>query len=154
MTVSEKVAYLKGLSEGLNLDDSSKEGKLILAIIDTLGDVAAKLEDLDENDLDLGEEIDAISDDLAQVEDVLFGDEDADEDEDEDDYPSCGCGHHHCGTDYDEDEEAALYEVKCPACGNEITVDEEVLGLGSIECPNCGEKLEFEFDEDEDGEEE
>ena len=36
MEISEKVAYLKGLAEGLNLDTDSKEGKLIAAIIDVL----------------------------------------------------------------------------------------------------------------------
>ena len=37
-----------------------------------------------------------------------------------------------------------FYEVTCPACGNTITIDEDVLDLGAIECPNCGETLEFE----------
>ena len=33
MTISEKVAYLKGLAEGLNLDtEKSKEGKLLSLI--------------------------------------------------------------------------------------------------------------------------
>ena len=36
MEISEKVAYLKGLAEGLALDTESKEGKLIAAIIDVL----------------------------------------------------------------------------------------------------------------------
>ena len=40
MEISEKVAYLKGLAEGLNLDTDSKEGKLIAAIIDVLDDMA------------------------------------------------------------------------------------------------------------------
>ena len=44
-----------------------------------------------------------------------------------------------------------FYEVTCPACENTITIDEDVLNLGSIECPNCGETLEFEgIEEDED----
>ena len=35
--------------------------------------------------------------------------------------------------------------------GATITIDEDVLNLGSIECPNCGETLEFEgIEEDED----
>lgn len=140
MTTSEKVAYLKGLAEGLGIDEESKEGKLLLAIIDILEDLAADVEDLEENALDLSEEIDALSDDLADIED-LFMDEDDDDDEDDD----CCCGHRHHG-------EPLLYEVKCPSCSNEITVDEEVLDLGSISCPNCGEVLEFDFediDEDE-----
>ena len=49
MTISEKVAYLKGLAEGLNLDTDSKEGKLIAAIIDVLDDMAEKFADVEED---------------------------------------------------------------------------------------------------------
>ena len=69
-----------------------------------------------------------------------------DDDEDEDDDECCGCC---CG----DEEEPVFYEVTCPACNNTITIDEDVLNLGSIACPNCGEELEFdgiEVDEDED----
>ena len=84
MTISEKVAYLKGLAEGLNIDtEKSKEGKLISVMIGILEDISLSIEDLEENALDLGEEIDVLSDDLADVEAVVF-DEDFDEDEDED----------------------------------------------------------------------
>ena len=86
MTISEKVAYLKGLSEGLNLDtEKSKEGKLISVMIGILEELAMSVEDLEENSLALGEEIDVLSDDLADVESVVF-DEDEDEDEDYDDF--------------------------------------------------------------------
>ena len=76
MTISEKVAYLKGLAEGLDLDtEKSKEGKLISVMIGILEEVAMSIEDLEENDLDLGEEIDVLSDDLADVEDIVYGDD-------------------------------------------------------------------------------
>ena len=45
-----------------------------------------------------------------------------------------------------------LYEVKCPTCGEVITIDEEMLDEGATTCPNCGEELEFDM-EDEDSEE-
>jgi len=138
MTISEKVAYLKGLAEGMQLDTESKEGKLFSAIIDILEDMALNIEDLEENALDLGEEIDEISDDLAEVEDIVYGSEDEDDDE-------CCCGH--------DDEEPVFFEVCCPSCNNEITIDEEILELGTIKCPNCGETLEFELDDEEDDEE-
>ncbi len=68
MTISEKVAYLKGLAEGLNLDvDKSKEGKLISVMIGILEEIGLSIEDLEENALALGEEIDVLSDDLADV---------------------------------------------------------------------------------------
>lgn len=133
MTVSEKVAYLKGLAEGLGIDDGSKEGKLFAAIIDTLDIMAEEVDSLGENALDICEEIDALSDDLADVESIVY-----DEDEDDDEY--CDC-----------DDE--MFTVVCPACNQEITLDESVLDLGEMACPNCGEKLEFEFDEDEEEDE-
>lgn len=128
MTTSEKVAYLKGLAEGLGVDKETKEGRILDAILDILEDVAHDIEDLEENAWELGEAIDQVSDDLSDIEDIVY--------------------------DLDEDEEPVFYEVTCPACENTITIDEDVLNLGSIECPNCGETLEFEgIEEDEDEDE-
>ena len=76
MTISEKVAYLKGLAEGLDLDTvKSKEGKLISVMIGILEELAMSVEDLEENALNLGDEIDVLSDDLSDVEDVVFDEE-------------------------------------------------------------------------------
>ena len=139
MTTAEKVAYLKGLMEGMNIDRESNEGKLFSVIADILNDVALDIEELESDIFDLGEDVDAISDDLSDVEDYLFEDEDEDDyDDDDEDYE-----------EYDEDEEPLFFEVTCPACENTITVDEDVVNLGAIQCPNCGEMREFEFDEDE-----
>ena len=134
MTVSEKVAYLKGLAEGVGLDTETKEGKLMAAIIDTLEDIANELVELDENALSIGDELDAISDDLADVENFVFGDEDDDE------YES--------GSEEDEEYQ---YSVECPSCGKEITLDESDIIMGEIFCPECDEKLELDV-EDDDGE--
>lgn len=133
MTISEKVAYLKGLAEGLNLDtESSKEGKLISVMIGILEEVGLSIEDLEDNMEAMGEEIDAISDDLSDVEEVVF-------DEDNEDDDDCGCC---CGDDEDDD----FFEVKCPSCGEELVIDEDVLETGSIECPNCKSKFAIDVD--------
>ena len=145
MSIKEKVAYLKGLAEGLGLDSESKEGKLISIIIDTLADVSEELEALTENALDIGDELDALSDSLADVEDILYDDDyDFDDDDDYEDFDSfddecdCGCG---CPSEI-------VYEVACPACDAEIVLEESSLAQGSTNCPSCGELLEFDFDED------
>ena len=75
MEISEKVAYLKGLAEGLNLDTDSKEGKLIAAIIDVLDDMAEKFAEVDDELCDVEDGLDAVSDDLEDVEDVVFGED-------------------------------------------------------------------------------
>ena len=126
MTISEKVAYLKGLAEGLNLDtEKSKEGKLISVMIGILEEVAMSIEDLEENSLALGEEIDALSDDLSDVEDVV----------------------------YDEEEDDDFFEVECPECGESLFIDEDDLAEGLVQCPNCESTFSLDLVDEEDGDE-
>ena len=83
MGVSEKVAYLKGLMEGLKLDADSDYGKLFKAIVDVLDEVALEIEDLTDEVMEVGDGLDVLSDDLADVEELVYDDEDDDEDDDE-----------------------------------------------------------------------
>ena len=89
MEITEKVAYLKGLAEGLALDtEKSKEGKLIAAIIDVLDDMALELADMQDEQCDLEDGLDAVSEDLADVESLIYeelDDEDDEEDEEDED---------------------------------------------------------------------
>lgn len=140
MEITEKVAYLKGLAEGMELDTDKKVGKLLAAIIDTLDDIALELEDIKDEQAELADGLDAVSDDLEDVENVVF-DEWDDEEDDSDYYYD----------DLDEDEEC--YATTCPTCEETIYFDESVLEEGEVVCPNCGEKLEFDL-ESLDGEEE
>ena len=144
MEITEKVAYLKGLAEGMELDTDKKVGKLLAAIIDTLDDIALELEDIKDEQSELADGLDAVSDDLEDVENVVF-DEWDDEDEEDSEYYY---------DDLDEDEEC--YATTCPTCEETIYFDESVLEDGEVLCPNCGERLEFDLenpDEDEDSEE-
>ena len=131
MEIVEKVAYLKGLAEGLGLDESTKEGKILKVMIDVLDDMALELQDLRDEQCELEEGLDSVSDDLSDVESFVyeaFGDDEDDEDDEEED---------------GEDEDEPVYETTCPNCEEEIYFDEDVLADDYVECPNCGEKLEF-----------
>ncbi len=132
MTVTEKVAYLKGLAEGLSLDENDKTQKILLAVIDVLDDMALTVADLDDLVDDLSDQIDAIDEDLSDVEDYLEDECDGD----------CDC----CG-EYEDDD--CAYAVTCPTCDTTIYLDEEDLQEDGISCPECGEDLEFDFGEDE-----
>ena len=147
MEISEKVAYLKGLAEGLALDTESKEGKLIAAIIDVLDDMSEKFEDLEDELCDVEDGLDAVSDDLSDVEETLYF---ALEDDDEDDEDE--------GDEDEDDEEEECFMTNCPECEEEVYFDETVLEDGEVVCPNCGAKLEFDLSDlaaaAEDGEDE
>jgi DNA-directed RNA polymerase subunit delta len=137
MGISEKVAYLKGLMEGMNLSADSNEGKLFRAIVDVLDEIALEVEDLTDEVMELGDGLDVISDDLSDVEDVVFDEDDYEELDDEDDEDEDD------EDDEDEDDEEECYATTCPECEEEIFFDDSVLEDGKVECPNCGATLEF-----------
>ena len=130
MTISERIAYIKGLAEGLGLDESKPESRIINELIDALGEIVGELNDTQDDVMLLEEHIDAADEDLDDLETFVYDDVD-------DDGDSC------------EVVEEDLYEVECPNCGETICVDEDIVLDGSIDCPNCGEKLEFELLDDE-----
>ncbi len=140
MTVIEKVAYLKGLAEGLNLNAEKAETKMFNAIIDVLEDVAETTTDIDDTVDIMAQQLDEVDEDLGSLEELIYGECDCLDDDCccGDDYDDCDCG---CC-----DDEMEYYEVECPACHETICVDEGILDEGATTCPNCGEKLEFEIE--------
>lgn len=129
--IMQKAAYLKGLAEGMELDQSQKENKLISAVIDLVDEIAGRVYNLEDATAEIESELDEIAEELLGIESEL---------------DDCDCS---CDDDDDEyEDDGFYYEVECPTCGEHITMDESLVARGSIECPNCGEDLEFEFDDD------
>jgi len=134
--ISEKVAYLDGLADGLSLKDEGTD-KVLRGVIDTLGAIAEALEEQDETLEDLSDCVDGIYDELDEIEDV-FDEYDCDGDEDMDDF----------------------IEVECPHCGETVYFDEEMIDSdGGLICPYCNEVIEFDIpccgeEDEEDGEDE
>lgn len=126
MTVYEQISYLKGLVEGLGLDENDKHDKIIKAIIDVLDEIAVSIDELEDVSEELCEQIDAVDEDLANLEEDFYEDDDCD----------CDC----CEDD--------IYEVVCPSCDEVICIEESVLDEGGMICPACGENLEFDLDDE------
>lgn len=139
--LSDRVSYLKGLAEGLKLDTDKSEGKLIEKILEVLADVAADLDTLREDQDDLNAYVEAIDNDLGDLEDVVLGNEDDEDDDFMDD------------EDGDEDEDDNLVEYTCPHCGEEMTFEVDSFDFDEdYLCPNCHQPL-FPETPDEDEEE-
>lgn len=113
--LKEKVSYLKGLMEGLDIDAESKEGKVFNAILEVLEEVVINTDELEECYDDLADSVEAIDEDLADIEEFL--------DDVEADFPEC--------------------YVVCPNCNETVYLDEEEIDKGEVECPNCSTVLEF-----------
>ena len=132
MDTVESLGYLKGLIDGLDIDENSKEAKVFKAIVEVLENMNADLDDVYEELEYQTDTIEAIDEDLAELEEDYY-------DDDDDDW-------------YDDDEDED-FEIECPNCGEIIYVDEDTVLEGSIECPNCGETLEFDVEYDDEDEE-
>ena len=127
MDICEKIAYIKGLADGLDLDKTTNEGKILAAIIDLLGDMTEEICDIEDGCDELMEQIDAVDEDLASLEEIVYDDEDG-----------CDCDCEDC------DDE--VYEIECPNCNDTIYLDADMLEEEGMICPNCGTELEFDFD--------
>lgn len=130
-----RVSYLKGLADGLALDEESKEGKLLLRMVDLLDDFATEMEQLKDDYEELFEFTEALDEDLADLEDDYYDDDDDDDDDD------------------------LLYEdgftVECPNCRELVEIGDDLLqaeGSIKVTCPRCGEiiMIDDEFWEDDD----
>ncbi len=118
--ISERVAFIKGLAEGMKIDDTTNEGKLLTAVIDVLDDIALAIEDVEEIQDEMGEQVDGIDEDLAELEKIV----------------------------YEQEDDIEFEEIQCPYCGEEIEVDLELIDedAEAIECPHCHQKIELEWD--------
>ena len=118
--INEKVAYLKGLAEGLGVNESTNEGKVLLHMVDILEDITDALEGLTEAQSDLEEYVEVIDQDLSEIEEDFY--------------------------DLDEEDEIDFCQVECPECGEVVFVDIDMLDEeNAITCPNCQEEMEVDF---------
>ncbi len=115
--LKERVAYLKGLADGLKVDEKSNEGKLLKEIISVLDDFAESIVELDEVQDEISEYVESIDEDLSDLEEDFY------------------------------EEDSEFYEIECPICHEIVVVDEEAFDKESnIVCPNCNNQIEIDFD--------
>lgn len=127
MAISERVAYLKGLADGLGLQEKDKTGKFYTELINLIEEMALVVDYLQDETDEMEEYLDALDEDLSDVEEAVF---DFDDEYDDDDFE-----------DYDFNTLGNYMESECPGCGETIayfddTEDDQAV---DIVCPNCGE---------------
>jgi len=138
MTISEKVAYIQGLYDGLGLDgEKSGEARILSELLDVMKEVGQRLDGVDTILDSFDEELDALGDTVADLEDAVFDDEEEDD-----------------GFSFGEDEDGLdedFFEIPCPTCGADLVVDDETLAAGVVDCPACGGKFALSFEDEKDG---
>ena len=130
MGITENAAYLKGLAEGLKIDESTNEGKLIVKMLDVIEEMAEKIAVLESANDELYTYMEGMAEDLVNLENDFYGEEESE------DYSDLNDG---CDDEEYTDEE--YYEIECPTCGEKICFTEE-FDLDNFLCPACGNKID------------
>ena len=144
MELNKKAAYLQGLVDGLGIDDTTKEGKIIKAMSALLGEMAEAIESVDEDLSRAYDQINDLSDELEDLEADLYEEDEDGESEDAEDEDSDG------DEDAKDDDIASepFYEVACPNCGETVYVSEDDLDAGEANCAHCGVTFEVALEGD------
>lgn len=114
--IKERVAYLQGLTQGLNISSSSAEGKVLINIIDVLDDMAEEFNNIQMVQEDLETFVESIDEDLTDLEEEVYEDVD------------------------DEN----FVEVQCPSCRETVSFASDILEEDDdveVSCPHCGETV-------------
>ena len=135
--LTDRISYLKGMAAGMKLNMEKDSNKLLLEILGVMGEIAEEMAAMTEAHNDLNEYVESIDDDLANLEETLFGEDEMAEDEEALD-------------DEDEELDDDLIVYACPHCGheiefhaNDVDFDEDYL------CPECQKPIFPELGEDE-----
>ena len=128
MSVSEKLGYLRGLADGLQLNSTSgsKEERLIAALIDAVEELADQVSENEEQDKARAAQIEDLSESLDAVASLVLDGLEEDEDETE-------------------------YEMACPSCEKPLVIGPADLTSGEITCPHCAQRFEIDLGFDLDG---
>lgn len=68
----EKISYLKGLTDGLAINESTKEGKVLTHIVDVLEELTEAVSEVRADHEELSEYVEFIDEDLSAIEDELY----------------------------------------------------------------------------------
>lgn len=108
--IKEKVAYVKGLADGLSVGQASAEGRVLAAILDVLEEMADSVEENEEALADMNECVERLMEESESLNELMFGDSDA------------GFECPHCGeeVEFSDDDLDGDRELLCPNCGKSV----------------------------------
>ena len=120
----EKVAYLRGMAEGMELKAEGRD-KLLLAMIGALEDMASCIDENSESIVEMDDSLDDVYDEIDEVNETIDAMLGVDDDDDD---------------DYDDDDD--FVEFNCPHCGETVVFDQEMIeSENELICPKCNKPI-------------
>jgi DNA-directed RNA polymerase subunit delta len=145
--IKERLAYLKGLADGLNIGETTPEGRVLVGIMDMLSEMSTEMERLRARTDQLEEYIEAVDDDLTDLENgILDDDYDADLEDSE--------VEHEEDVEDEDDSSIEYMEINCPNCGETVFVDSDVFESDEVVevlCPECKQTVLVNDERNDDG---
>ncbi len=139
--LTDRISYLQGLAEGMKLNPDKDSHKLILGILEVLGEVGQAYEALAESHAELGEYVESMDEDLADLEAEIFGDDEDDED-DEDDGDDEDPEDSEDGEEEESEPDSTPILYECPHCHETVEIDPDSVDFDEEAlCPSCGKEL-------------
>ncbi|MGR6836415.1 CD1247 N-terminal domain-containing protein [Syntrophomonas erecta] len=115
--ISEKVSYLQGLCEGLNISGGSPQGKIIAGMLEVLEEIGDAVTHLQYQFEEFKDYVESIDDDLFDLEESILDEEDFIE------FDCSSCGEH-LYLEADVLDEDDTLEIICPSCNEVVFVHE------------------------------
>ncbi len=136
--LTDRISYLQGLAEGMKLNPDKDSHKLILGILEVLGEVGQAYEALAESHAELGEYVESMDEDLADLEAEIFGDDEDDEDDGDDEDPEDS----EDGEEEESEPDSTPILYECPHCHETVEIDPDSVDFDEEAlCPSCGKEL-------------
>ncbi|NLO22137.1 MAG: AraC family transcriptional regulator [Syntrophomonadaceae bacterium] len=110
--ISEKVSYLQGLYEGLNVSETGSHGKILSGLLQVMEEMAETVENMQQEMHNMEEYLEDLDEEIMDLEEKIWG-----------------------AHAWDED----ILDIKCHNCGEQLFVDTGFLDDDVLEitCPNC-----------------
>jgi len=111
----ERISYLQGLGQGMNIQESGPQGRMIEEMLAVMADMAGAIGRLEEDMEEIRDYVESLDDGLCQLEDDIYG---------------------------DEEEETEYIELRCQNCGEDVFFESDLLDdddVIEIVCPRCHE---------------
>jgi ribosomal protein S27E len=131
--LKERMAYIRGLTAGVDLNHTTPEGRILVEMMDLMHQMVKSIDLLQDSQGNMEEYVAAIDEDLTDLENDFY-----------DEYDEAFGDFEVTDSDSDDDMHINYVEMECPNCQETVFVDQDVFNddaVVEVLCPECHETI-------------